>query len=790
MNNYRKTIYDIFRTKISGGKDALNEIVKGTKSVLASKNGYQSYIKNYFSSTKLASFKTPDITEYPLLKTESYYLIPIRATKFKEKERESKKYKKPNLILDTEIFGNDKKNIYVDFNKRLEKLLLYNKETRKALSYKTKNYNYEKNKRYNSLFLDFFNKWNAYDNNLSSKNLFEKENTKEKKVNEKSILPNFNIKERYNGLYYNENEIFNTNYNKFLFNKINYIKLNRIKNFTNEIKSSFNDSNEKKIKLKLESIKLTFTPRLKKQKDYDELQVFIPLSYVFLFYYGDFAFFQKILMSLLKFDMNFKKINFQDDELPNLLNSLGNNGKNKDIDNNDILANFKKPNYSENINNNSPFKPELTDKDLRKTYNRNNFLLNKFMRKTSSIIEEETKIKVIHSNRKLNKVNIIKEENNDDEKTIDNIINDNNNEYINIYYDEYYFIWETSAITYDVKMEMPKIYFSYENLNYKIISFCDKNLFLYLYKNNFINWDFYALNYLFSFKYFRKIILNFFSLKKSDILIDNHLFTNLRSIKINNTNTRYNNNLKIVDDDKSNEENEEEEEEKDIIISNKKILNQMSENNESYVFFYTDQNYYNYIINLYSYKILITYKKLNPKLKWEFYLNFRQMKNLNEVSKYEDLITFLPKIIVTNFEIGELDINFQVFDHNFNAKILENESGHNTSTKKHLKVEVFKPYVQTEIIGGKDEKKSKKELNFILLQNLNELQMTNWSRKILSIMKKDIFHKSYRASEINFNRFEFLKTNQEPNEIVRKNSKNSKKKMTFIMRSPLKKLDI
>ena len=31
MNNYRKTIYDIFRTKISGGKDALNEIVKGTK---------------------------------------------------------------------------------------------------------------------------------------------------------------------------------------------------------------------------------------------------------------------------------------------------------------------------------------------------------------------------------------------------------------------------------------------------------------------------------------------------------------------------------------------------------------------------------------------------------------------------------------------------------------------------------------------------------------------------------------------------------------------------------------
>ena len=62
------------------------EIVKGTKSVLVSKNGYRHYTRAYFLRTKISTFKSPEITEYPLLKKDSSFLIPITQEKFKENE--------------------------------------------------------------------------------------------------------------------------------------------------------------------------------------------------------------------------------------------------------------------------------------------------------------------------------------------------------------------------------------------------------------------------------------------------------------------------------------------------------------------------------------------------------------------------------------------------------------------------------------------------------------------------------------------------------------------------------
>ena len=51
MKKFRYTFYDIFRTKARNSKDAsLNEIMKNTKSLLASRREYESYIHNYFSS--------------------------------------------------------------------------------------------------------------------------------------------------------------------------------------------------------------------------------------------------------------------------------------------------------------------------------------------------------------------------------------------------------------------------------------------------------------------------------------------------------------------------------------------------------------------------------------------------------------------------------------------------------------------------------------------------------------------------------------------------------------------
>ena len=165
----------------------------------------------------------------------------------------------------------------------------------------------------------------------------------------------------------------------------------------------------------------------------------------------------------------------------------------------------------------------------------------------------------------------------------------------------------------------------------------------------------------------------------------------------------------------------------------------MNENNESYIFFYTDLNLNNCILNFHSYHINIEYKKLNPKQKWEFLLNFKQMKYLNEVSKYDNLISFLPKIIKTNFEYGTLDINFNVFDDNFDIKISNSYDKILCPSKKNLEIniEINMPYVEMEKYLNEETKIIKKELDFNFLQNLSDIEIDKWSKHILSEMNNE-----------------------------------------------------
>ena len=58
MKKFRYTLYDTLGKNITYNKNApLNDIMKTTKSLLASRRDYESYIRNYFFSTKLSTFK-------------------------------------------------------------------------------------------------------------------------------------------------------------------------------------------------------------------------------------------------------------------------------------------------------------------------------------------------------------------------------------------------------------------------------------------------------------------------------------------------------------------------------------------------------------------------------------------------------------------------------------------------------------------------------------------------------------------------------------------------------------
>ena len=755
MKINKSNIYDTFRCPSQGKKETMNDILKGTKIVLSNEKGFKNYMNNYSMFTTKQSFKFPDINDYPLFKVNSSFLLPIK--KVKNTNNEDKFYKKrlklkKKITLSKEFFLNKNTN-YVNtyrekFSKRFYQLLSLKNEEENLKKMRKKK-NDVKVKRYNTLFLDFFDKWykrnnipNLYMSERKNKKDLFNENSKEKKEenNENDdYFINFNIKERYYGLYYNENEIFNTNYDKFILERINYIKKNKIKNYQLNIESSFYDLNQKLIKLKLESIKIKFYPQNKNGNNIkDKFNINLPLSFVFLFYINDINFIERMLMNILYFEKDFNKINFNDDNLYELLNNPIKKAQIIEEEDNDDNENFFsktkkiKKNFTQNFNN---LKETLIKKE---TYDKKSLLKNL----TKSLPfpvkfrnNNEQKIKIIHSccTYRQKYEEIYSEDKFD--KEIDDIVKYGNSSISN-YFNQYYFIWETPNISYKIKIEMPKIFFSYEDIDYNIVSYCDKNLFLYLYKNNFINWDFYILNYIFSIKSFRKILLRFLSFSKEYSLISNSIVSK-KQIKNLKSSSILNNLEYLINDKKDKEEINN----KNIFLTDKKIYNQMNENNESYSFFYTDSNFKNYIINFHSYHIKIEYRLLNPKLKWEFCLNFKQMRQLNEISKYVSLNSFLPKIVKTNFEYGRLDIDFSILDENFNVKILEKEKETNSNnetintTNNEMEIEINKPCIEIEKIFDDIKTLTKQELDYSFLQNINGLKIDTWSKKLLDVME-------------------------------------------------------
>ena len=417
---------------------------------------------------------------------------------------------------------------------------------------------------------------------------------------------------------------------------------------------------------------------------------------------------------------------------------------------------------------------------------------NSLLESYSNINKKTKKDIIIHSNKKNENNNYY---NNQSEEEKNNTINKRD---IN-HYDEYIFIWETNDITYLVNIQMPIIYFNYKNLKEEIGTFCDKNLFLYMYKNNFINWDFYSLNYLFSLKIFRKHILKSYSISKKFIL--NNIMSKKNNIK---DEQKYMNKTSI--DIKSKKSLDiSSKEDKKFEFDNSQIINRdknrsyniINENNESYIFFYTDENHKNSLIKMYSYLIIINYDKLNPKLRWKYCLDFKLMKKLNEITKYESLETFLPKIIKTDFQNGFLSLNFDLFN-DFNIAILEYEKKNlnsnnitsnmnnyinstntmnknkgnsmiNPNENEELFLDIKFPTIKEEkLISEKDDrmifKRKNIDLDLNFLQDINKFKMDFWSKNILEIINK-------KEDQITFN--------LSPNQNISDKKYNIKKTETF-----------
>ena len=105
-----------------------------------------------------------------------------------------------------------------------------------------------------------------------------------------------------------------------------------------------------------------------------------------------------------------------------------------------------------------------------------------------------------------------------------------------------------------------------------------------------------------------------------------------------------------------------------------------NEKSEARHFFYTNDSNVNFLISLHSYQIIVDCEKVNQNFLYEFFLNFKQMNDLDEIKRYEPLKTFLLKIIKTDNEKGTLTLDLSTFE-DFQPKILN-----------YIKKEVIIPY--------------------------------------------------------------------------------------------------
>ena len=181
------------------------------------------------------------------------------------------------------------------------------------------------------------------------------------------------------------------------------------------------------------------------------------------------------------------------------------------------------------------------------------------------------------------------------------------------------FYWVTLDKTYSVKVTLPTM--TLNILEEKIVmnQFIEYELLFFLYKRNFLNWEFFIIKYLSSYSKFRNIIRK---LGQNTTLYNEEFF--LKEPKI-----RYNS------------------------FSDEVLYN-----------IYTDQFCRNQVLEFRSFYILVNFIDTNYSYEkiYQIHFNFLQYLKLFEISKYSNKILFLIKFLEINNEIHSLNFNFREYD--------------------------------------------------------------------------------------------------------------------------------
>ena len=156
----------------------------------------------------------------------------------------------------------------------------------------------------------------------------------------------------------------------------------------------------------------------------------------------------------------------------------------------------------------------------------------------------------------------------------------------------------------------------------------DIELLFFLMENNFQDWDFYTIEYLFSFIKFAFIINNYLSIYK------------IKKFNFKNNFTLRN---KIMN------------------LSEEKKLKYSRKNNKL-EYIYTDERMNNHIKILHNYKILVYNKQINKIYQFCFHLNFIQMKALFFSIKKQGVKHLIEKILILDKDTMQIKLNYDYLD--------------------------------------------------------------------------------------------------------------------------------
>jgi len=310
-----------------------------------------------------------------------------------------------------------------------------------------------------------------------------------------------NISDAYDNfekdIFFNNDDYKNLSYdNKNIFsNKEKYFDL--IKNLIENLKKDKNvdyskqtctfeknyefGKSKKKMNLIFKSLSISFEDLNKSnKKDFKNKNPEIILPFVLLpiFYYKGEELFKKLLTSIIKFDENYEKVEFNFNNLSSFIN------------NNNEFNNINEEDKNIKSNDNLPLiqpKEQINQLD-----NKDNYIdEGKFV---NIKVDDENKKVYYHKYYHFIYPSISKSP-----------------YYLN--YDKFIFIWVTPKKTFKVTINIPLISFTITQNTIRIQQYIDFELLFYLIKNNFSKWDFYIMKYFSSFKRFRNLLENLSSHK-------------------------------------------------------------------------------------------------------------------------------------------------------------------------------------------------------------------------------------------------------------------------------------